>query len=311
MAARLDLPTIVVSGGPMLAGEHPTKPGTRIDLITVFESVGAVKSGKMAASELDAIEDARRDLGYEPIKTVEEALRECLPYCKEALAKAKAAGRHLEVVAVVVVEQTTNSILSLSNQLIEETVSVSIIAFLIGGGALFVFALIATVVPLAIAIGSALAGEAPTARVRVAAGVALVGECPDTVIIQHGDVLRQGAVVVIADDDVGGLGQLELEGIGAKEFGLVGKPGVRDRLASGFEDVAFLDEENLACAGLQGHEPEQPGTAAEIQYDLAGLNRLLKGFAVALDLDAVGQVPEMLFQRLGHGRIMPSSPGFG
>jgi dedicated sortase system histidine kinase len=47
-----------------------------------------------------------------------------------------------EVVAVVVVEQTTNSILSLSNQLIEETVSVSIIAFLIGGGALFVFALI-------------------------------------------------------------------------------------------------------------------------------------------------------------------------
>ena len=47
-----------------------------------------------------------------------------------------------EVIAVVVVEQTTNSILSLSNQLIEETVSVSIIAFLIGGGALFVFALI-------------------------------------------------------------------------------------------------------------------------------------------------------------------------
>ena len=47
-----------------------------------------------------------------------------------------------EVVAVVVVEQTINSILSLSNQLIEETVSVSILAFLIGGGALFVFALI-------------------------------------------------------------------------------------------------------------------------------------------------------------------------
>ena len=47
-----------------------------------------------------------------------------------------------EVVAVVVVEQTTNSILSLSNQLIEETVSLSIIAFLIGGGALFAFALV-------------------------------------------------------------------------------------------------------------------------------------------------------------------------
>jgi dihydroxy-acid dehydratase len=57
-AARLNLPTIVVSGGPMLAGEHPTQPGTRVDLITVFEAVGAVKSGKMTESELTAIEDA-------------------------------------------------------------------------------------------------------------------------------------------------------------------------------------------------------------------------------------------------------------
>ncbi|MGD9332185.1 MAG: dihydroxy-acid dehydratase, partial [Desulfobacterales bacterium] len=55
---RLNLPAIVVSGGPMLAGEHPTQPGRRIDLITVFEAVGAVKSGKMTASELDAIEEA-------------------------------------------------------------------------------------------------------------------------------------------------------------------------------------------------------------------------------------------------------------
>ncbi len=57
-AARLDLPTIVVSGGPMLAGEHPSKPGTRVDLISVFEAVGAVKSGKMSPEELGAIEDA-------------------------------------------------------------------------------------------------------------------------------------------------------------------------------------------------------------------------------------------------------------
>jgi dihydroxy-acid dehydratase len=57
-AARLNLPAIVVSGGPMLAGEHPSKPGTRVDLITVFEAVGAVKSGKMSGGELAAIEDA-------------------------------------------------------------------------------------------------------------------------------------------------------------------------------------------------------------------------------------------------------------
>jgi len=57
-AARLNLPAIVISGGPMLAGEHPSQPGTRIDLITVFEAVGAVKSGKMTENELRAIEDA-------------------------------------------------------------------------------------------------------------------------------------------------------------------------------------------------------------------------------------------------------------
>ena len=57
-AARLNLPAIVISGGPMLAGEHPSQPGTRIDLITVFEAVGAVKSGKMTEGELSAIEDA-------------------------------------------------------------------------------------------------------------------------------------------------------------------------------------------------------------------------------------------------------------
>ncbi len=45
-----------------------------------------------------------------------------------------------EVIGAVVVEQTTNSILALSNRLIEETVSLSVLAFLLGGGALFIFA---------------------------------------------------------------------------------------------------------------------------------------------------------------------------
>ena len=42
----------------MLAGEHPEVPGRKIDLITVFEAVGAVKAGKMEAGSLAAIEDA-------------------------------------------------------------------------------------------------------------------------------------------------------------------------------------------------------------------------------------------------------------
>jgi dihydroxy-acid dehydratase len=58
-AARLDLPTIFISGGPMLAGEHQTGTGTqRVDLITVFEAVGAVRSGKMSESQLAEIEDS-------------------------------------------------------------------------------------------------------------------------------------------------------------------------------------------------------------------------------------------------------------
>ncbi len=56
-AARLDLPAIVVSGGPMLAGKHPEKADP-IDLITVFESVGAVLSGDMTEKQLSRIEDA-------------------------------------------------------------------------------------------------------------------------------------------------------------------------------------------------------------------------------------------------------------
>jgi dihydroxy-acid dehydratase len=56
-AARLDLPTVVVSGGPMLAGRHP-REDRKVDLITVFESVGAVKAGRMSESELGEIEDA-------------------------------------------------------------------------------------------------------------------------------------------------------------------------------------------------------------------------------------------------------------
>jgi dihydroxy-acid dehydratase len=52
-AARLNIPTIMVSGGPMLAGEFQ---GKEIDLITVFEWVGKVKAGEMTSSELQEAE---------------------------------------------------------------------------------------------------------------------------------------------------------------------------------------------------------------------------------------------------------------
>jgi dihydroxy-acid dehydratase len=52
-AARLNIPTILVSGGPMLAGDFQ---GREIDLITVFESVGKVKVGEMTEKDLKEIE---------------------------------------------------------------------------------------------------------------------------------------------------------------------------------------------------------------------------------------------------------------
>jgi dihydroxy-acid dehydratase len=59
-AARLNIPAIFICGGPMLAGIHPKSHSVpnKIDLISVFESVGAVKSGKMTETELSRIEDA-------------------------------------------------------------------------------------------------------------------------------------------------------------------------------------------------------------------------------------------------------------
>jgi dihydroxy-acid dehydratase len=53
-ALRLNIPTLVVSGGPMLAGRLG---GRVIDLITVFEGVGGVKAGRMAEEELAKLED--------------------------------------------------------------------------------------------------------------------------------------------------------------------------------------------------------------------------------------------------------------
>jgi dihydroxy-acid dehydratase len=53
-AASLNIPAIVISGGPMLAGVHK---GQDIDLATVFESVGKVMAGKLSEEELVQIEN--------------------------------------------------------------------------------------------------------------------------------------------------------------------------------------------------------------------------------------------------------------
>jgi dihydroxy-acid dehydratase len=54
-AMRLDIPAIFISGGPMKAGKMPD--GAAIDLISVFEGVGAFQSGKINQQQLKALED--------------------------------------------------------------------------------------------------------------------------------------------------------------------------------------------------------------------------------------------------------------
>ncbi|MFZ7132892.1 MAG: dihydroxy-acid dehydratase [Eubacteriales bacterium] len=54
-AARINIPAIIISGGPMLAGKHK---GKAVDLITVFESVGAVSNNSMTEEELTQLENS-------------------------------------------------------------------------------------------------------------------------------------------------------------------------------------------------------------------------------------------------------------
>lgn len=49
-SVRINIPALIISGGPMLAGDYD---GKKVDLSKVFEGVGAVKSGKMTGDELD------------------------------------------------------------------------------------------------------------------------------------------------------------------------------------------------------------------------------------------------------------------
>jgi dihydroxy-acid dehydratase len=56
-AVRLNLPSVFVSGGPMLAGKFVRRnTGRNIDLISVFQAVGEVAKGKMTKAELEELE---------------------------------------------------------------------------------------------------------------------------------------------------------------------------------------------------------------------------------------------------------------
>jgi dihydroxy-acid dehydratase len=54
-AARCNIPTIFISGGPMAAGRTPD--GRTVDLISVFQGVGAYKAGAISEEQLKVLED--------------------------------------------------------------------------------------------------------------------------------------------------------------------------------------------------------------------------------------------------------------
>lgn len=65
-AARVNVPTIFVSGGPMLAGHVK---GKKTSLSTMFETVGSYAAGKMSLEDVEEYEnkawsDMRFMFGY-------------------------------------------------------------------------------------------------------------------------------------------------------------------------------------------------------------------------------------------------------
>jgi dihydroxy-acid dehydratase len=92
-ALRVNIPTIFVTGGPMRAGKSPS--GETLDLISVFEGVGAYKAGKISEKRLKVLERyACPSCGScaglftaNSMNCLLEALGLALPYNGTALAK--------------------------------------------------------------------------------------------------------------------------------------------------------------------------------------------------------------------------------
>ncbi|NLH09068.1 MAG: dihydroxy-acid dehydratase [Chloroflexi bacterium] len=92
-AMRLDIPTVFVSGGPMPAGRTPD--GRSVDLISVFEGVGAYRAGKIDDAELKMLEDfgcpscgsCSGMFTANSMNCIMEALGLALPYNGTALAE--------------------------------------------------------------------------------------------------------------------------------------------------------------------------------------------------------------------------------
>jgi len=94
-AARLNIPSIVVTGGPMLSGRLR---GRIVDVTSIFEAIGEAKAGKLNQEELKMIEDrAFPGCGScngmytaNTMACITEAMGMMLPGCATALAVSSA-----------------------------------------------------------------------------------------------------------------------------------------------------------------------------------------------------------------------------
>ena len=85
-AARLDIPSIVVTGGPMIPGQFK---GKSVDLIHVYEAVGAVSAGKMSEEDIYDLERCACPgpgscaglFTANTMACITEAIGMSLPYC--------------------------------------------------------------------------------------------------------------------------------------------------------------------------------------------------------------------------------------
>ncbi|MEM2320433.1 MAG: dihydroxy-acid dehydratase [Candidatus Bathyarchaeia archaeon] len=112
-AARLNIPAIVVTGGPMLSGRYGRR---RVDVTAIFEAIGEYSAGKIGIEDLRALEDyAFPTCGScngmytaNTMACIAEAIGLSLPGCATALAfsskKARIAKRSGERIVEMVKE---------------------------------------------------------------------------------------------------------------------------------------------------------------------------------------------------------------